>query len=213
MWPRLGASGSRSRQLGAEPAGMMSSRAPRRCGSGAVRCLVRQRQRDRQRSDNALRQSPLSAPGVTDTSPWPPDVEGAPGRPGRGRGRRPGRRSRCGSSAAAAPWRPRSRSVPLGLLLAPLESRALGDRQARVAGKVAVPLGAQAAQVGGAPPRLVELRMPAGSAEPGLGAELAPRGIRRPIRHGTQDMRPRRPPRRSDDVRDQHLGGPLVLGI
>jgi hypothetical protein len=63
-----------------------------------------------------------------------------------------------------------AREAALGLPLAPLKSPALGDWETRVAGKGDVPCGARAAEVGGAPPRLVELRMPAGSAEPWLGA-------------------------------------------
>lgn len=129
------------------------------------------------------------------TDDWvAPDQIGRTGSHGQPPGSWPGHRTSTGLSTPSRRRIPRSRPVPLGLLLAPIESRALGDRQARVAGKVAVPLGAQAAHVGRAPPRLVELRVPAGSAEPGLCAELAPRGIRRPVRHGTQDMRPRRPP-------------------
>jgi hypothetical protein len=98
--------------------------------------------------------------------------------PGRARSGRPG------SSA---------RPTALGLALAPLKSRALRYRQTRVAGKRGVPRGARAPQVGGASPCLVELRMPAGSAEPRLCAELQPHGIRRPVRHERQDMRPCRP--------------------
>jgi hypothetical protein len=81
-----------------------------------------------------------------------------------------------------------SRSRGLGSL-APLKSRALCHRQTRVARKGCVPCGARATQVGGAPPRLVELRMPACFTKPRLCAELQPRGIRRPVRHERQDMR------------------------
>src|SRR5579863_10758087 len=77
----------------------------------------------------------------------------------------------------------------LGLLLAPLKSSALRDGETRVTGKGAVPCGARAAEVGGAPLCLVELRMPAGSAEPWLRTQLQPRSIRRPFRHETQNMR------------------------
>src|SRR6516164_3839965 len=74
----------------------------------------------------------------------------------------------------------------LGLLLA-IKSRALGDGETRVAGKGAVPCGARAAEVGSAPPCLVELRMPAGCAEPWLRTQLQPGGIWRPVRHETQN--------------------------
>jgi hypothetical protein len=50
------------------------------------------------------------------------------------------------------------------------------------------PNGARAAEVGGAPLCLVELRMPAGSAEPRRRTQLQPRSIRRPFRHETQNM-------------------------
>jgi len=63
-----------------------------------------------------------------------------------------------------------AREAALGFPLAPLKSPALGDWETRVAGKGDVPCGARAAEVGGAPPCLVELRMRAGSAEPWLGA-------------------------------------------
>jgi hypothetical protein len=76
----------------------------------------------------------------------------------------------------------------LGLRLAPLISSALRDWETRVTGKGDVPCGARAAQVSGAPPCLVELRMPAGSAEPWLRTQLQPRSIRRPFRHETQNM-------------------------
>src|ERR1022692_5227050 len=76
----------------------------------------------------------------------------------------------------------------LGLPLAPVKSSALRDWETRVTGKGDVPCGARAAEVGGAPPCLVELRMPAGSAEPWLRAQLQPRSIRRPFRHETQNM-------------------------
>jgi hypothetical protein len=80
------------------------------------------------------------------------------------------------------------RGAALGLPLALLKSSALRDWETRVAGKGDVPCGARAADVGGAPPCLVELRMPAGSAEPWLRTQLQPRSIRRPVRHKTQDM-------------------------
>ena len=86
---------------------------------------------------------------------------------------------------ATAP--PRPVRAALGSL-APLESRALRDRQTRVARKGGVPYGARAPQVGGAPPRLVELRMPACFTEPRLCAELQPR-IGRAVRHERRDMR------------------------
>jgi len=76
----------------------------------------------------------------------------------------------------------------LGLPLAPFISSALRDWETRVTGKGDVPCGARAAEVGGAPPCLVELRVPAGSAEPWLGIQLQPRSIRRPFRHETQNM-------------------------
>jgi hypothetical protein len=76
----------------------------------------------------------------------------------------------------------------LGPLLAPLKSSALRDRETRVAGKGDVPCGARAAEVGGASLRLVELRVPAGSAEPWLRTQLQPHSIRRPFRHETQNM-------------------------
>ena len=81
-----------------------------------------------------------------------------------------------------------ARRAALGLLLAPLKSSALRDWETRVTGKGDVPCGARAAEVGGAPPCLVELRMPAGSAEPWLRTQLQPRSIRRPFRHETQNM-------------------------
>ena len=76
----------------------------------------------------------------------------------------------------------------LGLPLAPLKSPALRDWGMWVARKGDVPCGARAAKAGGDPPCLVELRMPAGSAEPWLRAQLQPRSIRRPVRHETQNM-------------------------
>ena len=76
----------------------------------------------------------------------------------------------------------------LGLPLAPLISSALRDWETRVTGKADVPCGAHAAEVGGAPPCLVELPVPAGSAEPWLRTQLQPRSIRRPFRHETQNM-------------------------
>ena len=76
----------------------------------------------------------------------------------------------------------------LGLPLAPLKSPALRDWEMRVARQGDVPCGARAAEVGGDPPCLVEFRMPAGSAEPWLGAQLQPHSIRRPVRHETQNM-------------------------
>jgi hypothetical protein len=78
----------------------------------------------------------------------------------------------------------------LGLLPAPLKSSTLRDWETRVTGKGDVPCGARAAEVGGAPLCLVELRMPAGAAEPWLRAQLQPRSIRRPFRHVTQNMPP-----------------------
>jgi hypothetical protein len=66
----------------------------------------------------------------------------------------------------------------LGLLLVPFKSSALRDCETRVTGKGDVPCGARAAEVGGAPLCLVELRMPAGSAEPWLRTQLQPGGIR-----------------------------------
>jgi alkanesulfonate monooxygenase SsuD/methylene tetrahydromethanopterin reductase-like flavin-dependent oxidoreductase (luciferase family) len=59
----------------------------------------------------------------------------------------------------------------------PLKSCALRDREARVTGKGDVPCGARAAEVGGAPPCLVELRMPAVPAEPWLTTQLQPRSV------------------------------------
>ena len=76
----------------------------------------------------------------------------------------------------------------LGLPLAPFISCALREWETRVTGKGDVPRGARAAEVGGAPPCLVELRVPAGSAEPWLRTQLQPRSIRRPFRHETQNM-------------------------
>jgi len=76
----------------------------------------------------------------------------------------------------------------LGLLLAPLKSSALRDWETRVTGKSDVPRGAHAAEVGGASLCLVELRMPAGSAEPWLRTQLQPPSIRRAFRHETQNM-------------------------
>ena len=72
--------------------------------------------------------------------------------------------------------------------LAPVKSGALGDGETRVADQRGVPGRAQAPEVGGAPPGLVELRVQAGPAEPGLGAERQPRAVRRPVAHETQDM-------------------------
>jgi len=80
------------------------------------------------------------------------------------------------------------RGAALGLPLARLISSALRDWQTRVTGKGDVPRGACATEVGGAPPCLVELRIPAGSAEPWLRTQLQPRSIRRPFRHETQNM-------------------------
>jgi hypothetical protein len=86
-------------------------------------------------------------------------------------------------------WRAwRAGGAALGLPPALLKSSALRDWETRVAGKGDVPCGARAAEVGGAPPCLVELRMPAGSAEPWLRAQLQPRSIGRPVRHETQNM-------------------------
>ncbi len=76
----------------------------------------------------------------------------------------------------------------LGLPLAPLVSSALRDWETRVTGKGDVPCGARAAEVGGVPPGLVELRVPADSAEPWLRTQLQPRSIRRPFRHETKNM-------------------------
>jgi hypothetical protein len=76
----------------------------------------------------------------------------------------------------------------LGLLLAPLKSSALRDWETRVTGKGDVPCGARAAEVGGASVCLVELRVPAGAAEPWRRAQPQPRSIRRPFRHETQNM-------------------------
>ena len=125
------------------------------------------------------------------------DTLRGPGRPTRWRAEpAPGPRHRC-TGRNRRSRRPRSgrsgrSALPaaLGLALAPLKSRASRDRQTRVAGKRGVPRGARAPQVGGAPPCLVEPRMPAGSAEPGLCAKLQPHGIGRPVRHERQDMRP-----------------------
>jgi hypothetical protein len=76
----------------------------------------------------------------------------------------------------------------LGLLLALLIASALRDWEMRVTGKGDVPCGARAAEVDGAPPCLVELRMPAGSAEPWLRTQLRPLSISLPFRHETQNM-------------------------
>jgi hypothetical protein len=81
-----------------------------------------------------------------------------------------------------------SRGAALGLLLALLIASALRDWEARVTGKGDVPCGTRAAEVGGTPPCLVELRMPAGSAEPRLRTQLRPRSIWLPFRHETQNM-------------------------
>lgn len=70
-----------------------------------------------------------------------------------------------------------------------IESRAPRDGKSRVAGKRVVPFGPRAPQVSGAAPGLVELRMAAGTAEPGLRAERRPRGIGWQAGHGTKDMR------------------------
>ena len=74
-----------------------------------------------------------------------------------------------------------------------VESSALCHRETRVAGEGDVPCGARAAEVGGAALCLVELRMPAGTAETWLGAQLRPCGIRRPFRSGPGDGRERFP--------------------
>ncbi len=84
---------------------------------------------------------------------------------------------------SAPGWR-----VALGLPLAPFISSALRDWETRVTGKGDVPCGARAAEVDGAPPCLVERRMPAASAQPWLRTQLQPRSIRRPFRHETQNM-------------------------
>jgi hypothetical protein len=81
----------------------------------------------------------------------------------------------------------------LGPLLALLEARALRHREARVAGKGGVPFGARTAKVDGASSGLVQLRVPAGSAEPGIGTQLEPRNSRRLVGHETQDMPLSRP--------------------
>jgi len=107
-----------------------------------------------------------------------------PGPPGRTRPRdvaRPGRRS--GRRPVPGPG-----TGTLGLPVAPLKSSALRDWETRVTGKGDVPFGARAAEVGGAPPCLVELPMPAGSAEPWFRTQFQPRSIRRPFRHETQNM-------------------------
>ncbi len=98
--------------------------------------------------------------------------------------------SSMNTSATRASVGPRGGAggAALGLPLAPLKSRALRDWETRVARKGDVPCGARAAKAGGDPPCLVELRMPAGSAEPRLRAQLQPRSIRRPVRHETQNM-------------------------
>lgn len=67
--------------------------------------------------------------------------------------------------------------------LARLESRTPGDREARIAGKRGVSLSARAPEVNGASPCFVELRVPAGFAEPGLCTEPQPGGIGRPVEH------------------------------
>src|SRR6266513_2828379 len=66
--------------------------------------------------------------------------------------------------------------------LAPLKSRALLDGKARVARKRGIPCGPRAPDVGGAPPGLVELDMPADSTQPEFRAKLQPRGVRRLVR-------------------------------
>ena len=107
-----------------------------------------------------------------------------PGPPGRTRPRdvaRPGRRS--GRRPVPGPG-----TGTLGLPVAPLKSSALRDWETRVTGKGDVPFGARAAEVGGAPPCLVELPMPAGSAEPWFRTQFQPRSIRRPFRHEKQNM-------------------------
>jgi hypothetical protein len=67
------------------------------------------------------------------------------------------------------------------------ESGTLGNGQARVAGERGVPLGPRAPEVCGAPPCLVQLRMRAGPAQPGLGGQVRPGGVGRPVRHEAQD--------------------------
>jgi adenosylcobinamide amidohydrolase len=67
--------------------------------------------------------------------------------------------------------------------LAPLESRTHDDGQTRIAGKRGVPCSARAPQVHGASPCFVELRMPAGGAQPGLCAEPQPNVLGQPVRH------------------------------
>src|SRR5580704_3731722 len=92
----------------------------------------------------------------------------------------------CGHRPAPdGAWR-----TALGVPLAPLKSSALRDWETRVTGKGDVPCGAGAAEVGGIPPCLVELRVPAGSAEPRLRTQLRPRSIWLPFRHETQNMPP-----------------------
>ena len=85
-----------------------------------------------------------------------------------------------------APWVARVAGRAALGLLAQLKSPALRHRETWVAGKGSVPYGTRAAKVGGAPPCLVELRVPASSAKPWRCAQLQPSSIRRPVRHERQ---------------------------
>jgi hypothetical protein len=78
------------------------------------------------------------------------------------------------------------------------EPRAFGDGQTGVADQRVVPLGACAPEVDGAPPRLVELRVAAVSAQPRRRAKSKARIVRRLFSHITKDRNwwpaaPRRP--------------------
>jgi len=145
-----------------------------------------------------LLREPLTPGQAADHFPPPED-------PGRRRHLRPRQARRLGLLLAAPPGpsgtgrhperhRPAPQPGPLahtGLAcgpravpLASLESRTPGDGQTRIAGKRGVPFGTRAPEVHGASPCLVELRMPAGSAKPGLWAEPQPGVLGQPVRHG-----------------------------
>jgi hypothetical protein len=67
------------------------------------------------------------------------------------------------------------------------EPRAFGDGQTGVADQRVVPFGARAPEVDGAPPRLVEFRVAAVSAQPRRRAESKARIVGRPFSHVTKD--------------------------
>ena len=125
----------------------------------------------------------------------------------------PAHRRQAGPRRALIPWPPvRARSgrgqgavrARSGRGRAAFEPRAFGDGKTRVADKRAVPFGACAPEVDGAPPRLVELRVAAVSAEPRSHAESKAHLVRRLISHVMKDKRDGQLP---SSVADGRLGG------